>query len=160
MLHTAAEYRSFIANVILRDCEVTVAEDETGIVSFLARRGEEVRLLYTRPDRVGRGAGTLLVEAAKNSGVEGLELWRFQANSPARPSLLRSARLSRDPLYRRRGQRGEDTRCPLPLGMRRVTGPAMTRNAERFSLEIMSRYQEFLTGGHGGRLCSESSDCR
>ena len=84
MLHTPAEYRSFIANVILRDCEVIVAEDKSGIVSFLARRGEEVRLLYTRPDRIGRGAGTQLVEAAKTSGVEALELWCFQGNHRAR----------------------------------------------------------------------------
>jgi GNAT superfamily N-acetyltransferase len=84
MLHTAAEYRSFIANVILKNCEVTVAEDDSGVVSFLALQGEEVRLLYTRPDRISRGAGTQLIEAAKNSGVSALELWCFQANTRAR----------------------------------------------------------------------------
>ena len=42
MLHTIEEYRSFIANVILKECEVTVAEDETGIVAFLTRQGEEI----------------------------------------------------------------------------------------------------------------------
>jgi hypothetical protein len=51
MLHTLEENRWFIANVILNECEVTVAEDESGIVAFLARQGEEVRLLYIRPDR-------------------------------------------------------------------------------------------------------------
>lgn len=84
MLHTDAEGRSFIANVIFNECEVIVAEDESGIVSFLARRGEEVRLLYTRPDRIGRGAGTQLIEAAKGTGVSALELWCFQANTRAR----------------------------------------------------------------------------
>ena len=84
MLHTEAEYRSFIGNVMLRDCDVIVAEDNSGIVSFLARQGEEVRLLYTRPDRVGLGAGTQLIEAAKKSGVAALELWCFQANTRAR----------------------------------------------------------------------------
>jgi GNAT superfamily N-acetyltransferase len=84
MLHTAEEDRRFIAIVILRNCEVTVAEDESGIVSFLARSGEEVRLLYTRPDRIGSGAGTQLIEAAKRSGVAALELWCFQANTRAR----------------------------------------------------------------------------
>ena len=39
MLHTIDEYRWFIANVILKECEVTVAEDESGIVAFLALRG-------------------------------------------------------------------------------------------------------------------------
>jgi GNAT superfamily N-acetyltransferase len=84
MLHTAEEDRRFIATVILRDCEVTVAEDESGIVSFLARSGEEVRLLYTRPDRIGSGAGTQLIETAKRSRVAALELWCFQANTRAR----------------------------------------------------------------------------
>jgi hypothetical protein len=36
MLHTVEGYRWFIANVILNDCEVTVAEDKSGIVAFLA----------------------------------------------------------------------------------------------------------------------------
>lgn len=84
MLHTVAEDRSFIANVIFRACEVLIAEDHSGIVSFLARQGEEVRLLYTRPDRIGCGAGTQLVETAKKSGVKALELWCFQANARAR----------------------------------------------------------------------------
>ena len=53
---------------------MSVAEDDTAIVSFLALQGEEVRLLYTRPDRIGSGAGTRLVEAAKSSGVDALEL--------------------------------------------------------------------------------------
>jgi GNAT superfamily N-acetyltransferase len=84
MLHTATEHRRFVGNVILKECAVTVAEDDTGIASFLALQGEEVRLLYTRPDRIGSGAGTQLVEAAKSSGVDALELWCFQANTRAR----------------------------------------------------------------------------
>jgi GNAT superfamily N-acetyltransferase len=83
-LHTVEEDRWFIENVILRDCEVTLAEDDSGIVAFLARQAEEVRLLYAHPDRVGSGAGTQLIEAAKASGVAALELWCFQANTRAR----------------------------------------------------------------------------
>jgi hypothetical protein len=40
MLHSVAQDHSFIANVILRDCEVTVAKvakDDSGIVSFRRR---------------------------------------------------------------------------------------------------------------------------
>lgn len=84
MLHAIEEYRWFISNVTLKECEVTVAEDESGIVAFLARRGEEVRLLYTRPDRIGMGAGTQLIDRAKASGIGALELWCFQANERAR----------------------------------------------------------------------------
>ena len=83
MLHTIDGYRWFIANVILNECEVTVAEDESGIAAFLARQGEEVRLLYTRPDRIGMGAGAL-IDAAKATGIGALELWCFQANERAR----------------------------------------------------------------------------
>src|SRR4029077_4747639 len=57
MLHTIEGYRWFIATVILNDCEVTVAEDKSGIVAFLARQGEEIRLLYTRPDSDRHGCG-------------------------------------------------------------------------------------------------------
>jgi GNAT superfamily N-acetyltransferase len=85
MLHTVEDYKWFIANVILKECEVTVAEDETGIVAFLARQGEEIRLLYARPDRIGMGAGTQLIDAAKaTAGIDALELWCFQANERAR----------------------------------------------------------------------------
>ena len=48
MLHAAEECRRFVTNVILKECAVTVAEDDSGIGSFLALRREEVRLLYTR----------------------------------------------------------------------------------------------------------------
>jgi GNAT superfamily N-acetyltransferase len=85
ILHNIDEYRWFIAHVILKECEVTVAEDETGIIAFLARQGEEIRLLYTRPDRIGMGAGRQLIDAAKaTAGVAALELWCFQANERAR----------------------------------------------------------------------------
>ena len=82
--HTVEEDRCFIEDVILKECVVTVAKGEAGIVSFLARQEEEIRLLYSHPDFVGRGAGSLLLEAAKKSGVAALELWCFQANTGAR----------------------------------------------------------------------------
>ena len=63
---------------------VTVAEEETRIAAFLALKGGEVRLLYTRPDRIGMGAGTQLIDAAKATGIGALELWCFQANERAR----------------------------------------------------------------------------
>ena len=84
ILHTIEGYRRFVAGIMLKECAVTVVEDDTGIISFLALQGEEVRQLYTRPDRIGRGAGTQLIEAAKSSGVAALELWCFQANTRAR----------------------------------------------------------------------------
>lgn len=84
MLHTVEQDRWFIENVILKECEVSVAERDGAIVSFLARDGEEIRMLYTHPDCVGSGAGSLLLEAVKASGIAALELWCFQANVRAR----------------------------------------------------------------------------
>ena len=83
-LHTVEEDRWFIVNVILNECEVTVAEYQGAIVAFLARQNEEIRLLHTHPDFIGRGAGSLLLNAAKSRDAAALELWCFQANLPAR----------------------------------------------------------------------------
>ncbi len=82
-LHTVDEDRWFIVSVILEECDVTVAEDETRVVGFLARQEDEVRLLYVRPDRIGMGAGTRLIKAAQ-AAASVLELWCFQANTRAR----------------------------------------------------------------------------
>jgi len=43
MLHPIEDYRRFVASVLLKECVVTVIEDDTGIISFLALQGEEVR---------------------------------------------------------------------------------------------------------------------
>ena len=83
-VRTDEERRRFIESVILKTCDVTVAEGEDGIVSFLARDGQEIRLFYTHPASIGAGAGSLLVDVAKASGVATLELWCFQANTRAR----------------------------------------------------------------------------
>jgi GNAT superfamily N-acetyltransferase len=84
VLHTVEEDRRFIENIILKECEVIVAEGDPGIVSFLALNGEEIRLLYSHPDFIGSGAGSLLLDAVKKSSVVALELWCFQANERAR----------------------------------------------------------------------------
>jgi GNAT superfamily N-acetyltransferase len=80
ILHTVAEDRWFIEHVIFDECDVTVAESGDRIVSFLARQDQEIRLLYTRTDFLGMGAGTQLIERAKTCDVSALELWCFQAN--------------------------------------------------------------------------------
>jgi putative acetyltransferase len=84
VLHTVEEDRQFIENIILKECEVIVAEGDVGIVSFLARNGEEIRLLYSHPDFIGSGAGSQLLDAVKKSSIVALELWCFQANERAR----------------------------------------------------------------------------
>jgi GNAT superfamily N-acetyltransferase len=83
-LYTADEERWFIENTILAESEVTVATSAGTIVAFLARQGDEIRLLYTHPDFIGRGAGSLLVELEKSQAADALELWCFQENWRAR----------------------------------------------------------------------------
>ncbi len=82
-LHLVDDDLWFIANVILKECEVTVAEDESRIVSFLARDRDEIRLLHTHPGFIGKGAGSVLIgNAQKHNPV--LRLWCFQQNMGAR----------------------------------------------------------------------------
>jgi hypothetical protein len=61
---------------------------------LLALKRGEVRLLYTRPDRIGMGAGTQLIDAAKAS-TRTVVL----SGKRACTTFLRSTRLSSDPLY-------------------------------------------------------------
>jgi putative acetyltransferase len=83
-LHTVAEDREFIENNILKECEVSVIETAGRIISFLAREGEEIRLLHTHPEFVGQGAGGFLIRNAKSTGPATLQLWCFQENHGGR----------------------------------------------------------------------------
>ncbi len=83
MRHTLQEDRAFIGDEVMPHADVYVAEDEGGIASFITLRGEFVRLLHTRPDRLSTGAGSQLVNYVQS--IRGaLELWCFQANHVAR----------------------------------------------------------------------------
>jgi putative acetyltransferase len=83
MLHSEEEDREFIATMLMPAAEIWVAADASGIVSFVALEGEVVRLLHTRPDRIGTGAGALLIARAQAERPR-LRLWCFQANEGAR----------------------------------------------------------------------------
>jgi GNAT superfamily N-acetyltransferase len=122
MLHTVEEDRWCIENMILNECEVTVAEGESGIVSFLARNDEAIRLLYTHPACIGSGAGTQLIEAAKARGTAALELWCFQAN--LRPRRFYEARDFRAVRF----TNGENNEERMPdVRYRWERGPGVTR---------------------------------
>ena len=56
MLHNIEEYLASLP-MMLKECAVAVAADGSGIVSFLAQQGEEVRqfLYATRSHRKGSG---------------------------------------------------------------------------------------------------------
>jgi ribosomal protein S18 acetylase RimI-like enzyme len=84
-LHTDDEHRAFIADVVLPQHDVVVAEDAGRIVGFVAMaHGDVVDHLYVHPDHQDRGIGSALLEEAKRRMPAGFRLWVFQQNQKAR----------------------------------------------------------------------------
>ena len=84
-LHTPAEHRAHIRDVVLREQEVWVGEDGGGsVVGFAALAGDLLMHLYVHPDAQGRGVGAALLAQVKVQRPDGLSLWVFQQNESAR----------------------------------------------------------------------------
>lgn len=84
-LHTPEEDLWFVTNRLLPDGRVTVAEEDGGIVGYMAvsAAGDWIEHLYLLPSHGRRGIGSELVRRAQAS-AEQLQLWAFQRNLPAR----------------------------------------------------------------------------
>jgi ribosomal protein S18 acetylase RimI-like enzyme len=83
-LHTDEETIDFIANKVMPEQEVLVAEENGTIVGFVAMDGDSLEHLYVHPDSQGRGVGSALLERAKERMPRGFSLWVFQQNAQAR----------------------------------------------------------------------------
>jgi ribosomal protein S18 acetylase RimI-like enzyme len=83
-IHTDEETFHFIANIVLRDQDVLVAETNGEISGFLAIHGDMVEHLCVRPDLLRRGIGSELLQQVKEGMPTGFRLWVFQENVPAR----------------------------------------------------------------------------
>ncbi|MDQ6730655.1 MAG: GNAT family N-acetyltransferase [Actinomycetota bacterium] len=84
-IHPDDEVRSWISSHVLLDLECWVAERSDGeVVGLLALGNDWLEQLYVLPDRQGRGVGSALIDLAKRLRPEGLQLWTFASNNPAR----------------------------------------------------------------------------
>jgi ribosomal protein S18 acetylase RimI-like enzyme len=82
-IHTRDEHRRFIGEVVPRDHEIWVAEDEGRVVALAAIGESTLGHLYVHPDHHGRGLGTALLEKTKELRPSGFTLWTFPANERA-----------------------------------------------------------------------------
>ena len=64
--------------------EIWVAEEDGRVVGFFALSDELLYHLYVYPERHGQGAGSALLDRAKEVRPSGFQLWVFQRNTQAR----------------------------------------------------------------------------
>ncbi|MGB8860961.1 MAG: GNAT family N-acetyltransferase [Ilumatobacteraceae bacterium] len=83
-VHAEREVRRWMADEIVGRTDMWVAEVDGTIVALMVLDGGWIEHLYLDPSWIGRGLGDKLVQLAKERSSEGLQLWTFQANEPAR----------------------------------------------------------------------------
>ncbi|PIT04181.1 acetyltransferase [Bradyrhizobium nitroreducens] len=82
-LHTPDEDRWFYRERVFPTCRVWGCFDDEVLSGIIAFREGWVEQLYVLPAAQGRGAGTELLDVAKQV-CDRLELWTFQRNTRAR----------------------------------------------------------------------------
>jgi GNAT superfamily N-acetyltransferase len=83
-LHTDAETRRWLGDVVLRDLEVWIAEDAGRVVGFAALGEDLLEHLYVHPEAQNHRVGATLLAVAKERRPWALRLWVFQKNLGAR----------------------------------------------------------------------------
>ncbi|MET7684907.1 GNAT family N-acetyltransferase [Streptomyces sp. NPDC005423] len=83
---SADEVRGHFRDVVvpLRETWVAEAAGGDGIVGVMVLADDLLSQLYLSPDWRGRGLGDRFVRLAKERSPQGLRLWTFQVNKPAR----------------------------------------------------------------------------
>jgi ribosomal protein S18 acetylase RimI-like enzyme len=84
VLHSREDTIAYFAGHVLLLEETLVAEVNQLVVGFIALEGDHVDHLYIAPAYQGRGIGDKLLALAKELRPDGLTLWTFQRNAPAR----------------------------------------------------------------------------
>jgi GNAT superfamily N-acetyltransferase len=74
-----------VRDVVLRELDVWVAEDDGQVVGFAALGDDLLEHLYVHPEAQNHGVGATLLTVAKEERRPGaLRLWVFQKNAGAR----------------------------------------------------------------------------
>ena len=81
-LHTFEEDKAYFRNIVFRDCDVWVADEQQLVVGFCAFKQGWVEHLYLLHGYTGRGIGRKLIAKAQDH-FDHLQLWVFQANVDA-----------------------------------------------------------------------------
>ena len=82
--HTDAQVRAWYADVVLPTSTVLLAVEEEVIVGYAAGGNGWLDHLYLRPDRLRAGIGSRLLTEFQDRSPDGLQLYVFQRNWPAR----------------------------------------------------------------------------
>lgn len=82
--HTDDEVRAWFTHVVIPLRETWVADAGGEVAGLMVLDDGELDQLYLDPARRGQGLGDRFVALAKELRPDGLELWTFQVNGPAR----------------------------------------------------------------------------
>lgn len=84
LVHSAVSVRAWVSGWDLTRREVWLAEQGDRLVGYAALTDVWLDDLYVDPAATGRGIGSMLLELAQARRPEGLGLWVFASNRPAR----------------------------------------------------------------------------
>ena len=84
MGYTPEQNKRHFRDVVMRQEQVWVAEEDTAIVGLLSVADGQVGQLFVGPPAQGRGVGSALLQKAKLLWPKGLALFTFQRNERAR----------------------------------------------------------------------------
>ncbi|MEV0259503.1 GNAT family N-acetyltransferase [Streptomyces sp. NPDC050732] len=82
--HDEADVRDWFARVLVPQYDTWVAVAGNNVVGLLVLSGAELKQLYLEPEWRGQGLGDRFMALAKSRQPDGLSLWTFQVNAPAR----------------------------------------------------------------------------
>ena len=84
VVHSPEETRWWMSQVVVPRLDVWIAERDGTMLGFAALQDEWLEHLYVEPSAWRAGAGTLLLNHARQRRPQGLKLWTFQRNALAR----------------------------------------------------------------------------